>query len=73
LFASKSGGIIVDMAYRPAPAPLIRLVQSVSCREWRAIEGNGGLLEQGYRQFIVWTTMKAPQDIIQRMVCEKYH
>ncbi|KIJ54442.1 hypothetical protein M422DRAFT_24390, partial [Sphaerobolus stellatus SS14] len=41
------------MAYRPAPTPLIRLARSVSRREWRATEGNGGLLEQGYRQFRV--------------------
>ncbi|KIJ39397.1 hypothetical protein M422DRAFT_257714 [Sphaerobolus stellatus SS14] len=53
LLASKSGGIIVDMAYRPAPTPLIRLTRSVSRPEWRATEGNGGLLEQGYRQFRV--------------------
>ncbi|KIJ49284.1 hypothetical protein M422DRAFT_246375 [Sphaerobolus stellatus SS14] len=46
---SKSGCIIVDMAYRPAPTPLIRLARSVSRPEWRATEGNGGLLEQGYR------------------------
>ncbi|KIJ29449.1 hypothetical protein M422DRAFT_269096 [Sphaerobolus stellatus SS14] len=67
LFASKSGGIIVDMACRSAPTPLIRLARSVSRREWRAPEGNGGLLEQGYRQFRVWTTMNATQDIIRRM------
>ncbi|KIJ29481.1 hypothetical protein M422DRAFT_269139 [Sphaerobolus stellatus SS14] len=63
LFASKSGGIIVDMAYRPTPTPLIHLVRFVSRREWRATEGNGGLLAQGYHHFRVWTTMKAPQDI----------
>ncbi|KIJ29466.1 hypothetical protein M422DRAFT_269124 [Sphaerobolus stellatus SS14] len=53
LFASKSGGIIVGMAYRPAPTPLIRLARSISHQEWRATEGNGGLLEQGYRHFRV--------------------
>ncbi|KIJ39416.1 hypothetical protein M422DRAFT_32678 [Sphaerobolus stellatus SS14] len=73
LLESKSGGIIVDMAYRPAPTPLIRLARSVSRSEWHATEGNGGFWEQGYRQFRAWTTMKASQDIIRRMVCEKYH
>ncbi|KIJ37240.1 hypothetical protein M422DRAFT_33798, partial [Sphaerobolus stellatus SS14] len=73
LLGSKSGGIIVDMAYRLAPTPLIRLARSVSHPEWRATEGIGGLLEQGYRQFRAWTTMKAPQGIIRRMVREKYH
>ncbi|KIJ39379.1 hypothetical protein M422DRAFT_257695 [Sphaerobolus stellatus SS14] len=48
-FTSKSGGIITDMAYRPAPTLLIRVAQSVRRPEWRATEGNGGLLEQGYR------------------------
>jgi len=66
------GGVVVDMAYRPSPTPLLQLVRSINDVNWRSVEGIGVLLEQGYRQFEAWTGMNAPQGNIRRAVREKY-
>jgi pentafunctional AROM polypeptide len=69
---SANGGVVVDMAYRPAQTPLIALAQSVKETQWRTVQGVGVLLEQGYRQFEAWTDMRAPQSTIRRMVHQRY-
>ncbi|KAF8581457.1 Pentafunctional AroM protein [Ramaria rubella] len=73
IVAAKQGGVVVDMAYRPALTPLLELAQSVKDTEWRTVQGVEVLLEQGYRQFEAWTSMRAPQSIIRQMVHEQYH
>jgi pentafunctional AROM polypeptide len=69
---SANGGVVVDMAYRPSPTPLLQLARSIKSSKWQVVEGVGVLLEQGYRQFESWTGMRAPTSTIRRMVHEQY-
>lgn len=72
ILSADEGGVVIDMAYRPALTPLLALAQSVQGAEWRTVQGVGVLLEQGYRQFEAWTGMRAPQSTIRRVVHQRY-
>ena len=43
--------VVVDMAYKLAETPLLRLVKTVVAGRWHSVMGIEVLLEQGYRQF----------------------
>ncbi|KDQ16656.1 hypothetical protein BOTBODRAFT_156573 [Botryobasidium botryosum FD-172 SS1] len=70
IFSSEEGGVVIDMAYKPAETPLLRLAKQVS--NWVAIPGLAILLEQGYLQFEAWTGRRAPRSLIEKTVWEKY-
>ncbi|GJJ13047.1 hypothetical protein Clacol_007296 [Clathrus columnatus] len=72
LLGAKSGGIIVDMAYRPRSTPLIALARGLNGNNWRIVEGIDILLEQGFEQFERWTGMRPPREAIRRKVYEEY-
>ncbi|KAH9975271.1 Pentafunctional AroM protein [Lactifluus volemus] len=43
-------GVVVDMAYKPAETPLLRLAKTIpTIRKWHPVMGIEVLLEQGYR------------------------
>ena len=73
ILSADDGGVVVDMAYRPAQTPLLTLAQSVKDAKWRTVHGVGVLLEQGYRQFEAWTDMRAPRSTIRHIVHQHYH
>jgi len=70
LFASSSG-VVIDMAYKPSATPLLKLARSTNS-SWTAVTGLSILLEQGYRQFEIWTERRAPRSIIEKEVVAKY-
>ncbi|KAL0563412.1 hypothetical protein V5O48_018655 [Marasmius crinis-equi] len=71
LFAYTAGpACVVDMAYKPIETPLLKLAASQS--NWAKAQGVEVLLQQGYRQFEVWTGRRAPREIISKVVWEKY-
>ncbi|KAF8316173.1 Pentafunctional AroM protein [Clavulina sp. PMI_390] len=91
IFSSPEGGVVIDMAYKPADTPLLQLANSVSDElaaiprlepppgevappvpTWTRVPGIAILLEQGYRQFEMWTTRKAPRGAIQKAVWDRY-
>jgi len=51
---SADGGVVVDMAYRPAETPLLRLAKTVAGGRWHSVMGIEVFLERGYRQFELW-------------------
>ncbi|PPQ73515.1 hypothetical protein CVT26_010337, partial [Gymnopilus dilepis] len=65
-------GVVVDMAYRPAETPLIRLAKGVG-RHWKVVPGLEVLLEQGYEQFRLWTGRTCPKSLVARKVWDRYN
>ncbi|KZV97983.1 Pentafunctional AroM protein [Exidia glandulosa HHB12029] len=65
------GGVVVDMAYAPLETPLLKLAKAAG-PGWKTVPGIEVLLEQGYRQFEMWTGRKAPRGVIQDAVIQGY-
>ena len=71
---SAGAGVVVDMAYKPAETPLLRLAKTVpAIRKWNSVMGIEVLLEQGYRQFELWTGRRCPRSAVAKTVLEAYH
>ena len=71
LFAAPTGGVVVDMAYKPAETPLLVLAKSIGS-QWRRVKGLEILLEQGYHQFFLWTGRQPPKNIVAERVLTAY-
>jgi pentafunctional AROM polypeptide len=67
-------GVVVDMAYKPAETPLLRLAKTATgaVGKWHSVMGIEVLLEQGYRQFELWTGRSCPRSVVARTVLETY-
>ena len=65
-------GVVMDMAYKPAEAPLLRLVKAVAGGKWYSVIVTEVLLEQGYRQFELWTGRRCPRAVVSRTVLAAY-
>ncbi|KAF9808506.1 hypothetical protein IEO21_07861 [Rhodonia placenta] len=71
IFATGSEGVVVDMAYKPAETPLLVLASDVAKR-WKRVRGVEVLLEQGYRQFNLWTGRRCPRRAVSERVWTRY-
>ena len=71
---SADAGVVVDMAYKPAETPLLRLAKTAAGAggKWHAVMGIEVLLEQGYGQFELWTGRRCPRSVVARTVLEAY-
>ncbi|RDB26638.1 Pentafunctional AROM polypeptide [Hypsizygus marmoreus] len=73
LFEYHNGpAVVVDMAYKPAETPLLKLAKEVG-ENWTTVPGLEVLLEQGYVQFEKWTGRKCPKGVVAARVRSKYH
>ncbi|KAG8970050.1 3-dehydroquinate dehydratase (3-dehydroquinase) [Tulasnella sp. 419] len=70
LFSDK-GGVVVDMAYKPAETPLLTLAAKTA--SWYRVRGVDILIEQGCRQFELWTGRRAPRRQIREAVLTNYN
>jgi pentafunctional AROM polypeptide len=66
-------GVVVDMAYKPAETPLLRLANTVTAGRWHSVMGIEVLFEQGYRQFEPWTGRRCPRSVVSKTVLAGYH
>ena len=64
-------GVVVDMAYKPAETPLLRLAAETA-PGWARVRGVEVLLEQGYVQFETWTGRPCPKEQARARVLAKY-
>ncbi|KAH9960636.1 aromatic amino acid family biosynthesis-like protein [Russula dissimulans] len=71
---SADAGVVVDMAYKPAETPLLRLAKTAAPagRKWHTVKGIEVLLEQGYRQFELWTGRRCPKRVVAKTVLGAY-
>ncbi|CAG7850201.1 Pentafunctional AROM polypeptide {ECO:0000255/HAMAP-Rule:MF_03143} Includes: RecName: Full=3-dehydroquinate synthase {ECO:0000255/HAMAP-Rule:MF_03143}; Short=DHQS {ECO:0000255/HAMAP-Rule:MF_03143}; {ECO:0000255/HAMAP-Rule:MF_03143}; Includes: RecName: Full=3-phosphoshikimate 1-carboxyvinyltransferase {ECO:0000255/HAMAP-Rule:MF_03143}; {ECO:0000255/HAMAP-Rule:MF_03143}; AltName: Full=5-enolpyruvylshikimate-3-phosphate synthase {ECO:0000255/HAMAP-Rule:MF_03143}; Short=EPSP synthase {ECO:0000255/HAMAP-Rule:MF len=72
MFGCRQGGVVVEMAYRPKVTPLLELASKASSK-WTQVYGVDVLLEQGLRQFELWTTLRAPRRAITQSVTDFYN
>ncbi|THH32189.1 hypothetical protein EUX98_g1984 [Antrodiella citrinella] len=70
IFANADGGVVVDMAYKPAETPLLQLAGKAS--KWAAVRGVDVLLEQGFVQFELWTGRRCPRSAVSDAVLKAY-
>ena len=72
---SAEAGVVVDMAYRPAETPLLKLAKTAvpANRTWHTVAGIEVLLEQGYEQFEQWTGRRCPRNAVAKTVLEAYN
>ena len=70
LFSAPTG-VVVDMAYKPAETPLLRLAAETA-KGWARVRGVEVLLEQGYVQFETWTGRRCPREKVRERVLAKY-
>jgi pentafunctional AROM polypeptide len=73
IFAYREGlGVVVDMAYRPAETPLLKLAKQAG-GQWVLVPGLEVLLQQGYEQFQLWTGRSCPKKLVAKRVREGYN
>lgn len=71
LFTAPNGGVVIDMAYKPAETPLLKLAKAAGA-QWRTVKGVEVLLEQGYHQFQLWTGRECPKSVVAERVLKAY-
>ena len=73
IFAYREGsGVVVDMAYRPAETPLLKVAKAAG-GQWALVPGLDVLLQQGYEQFHLWTGRSCPKELVAKRVREGYN
>ncbi|KAI8320420.1 Pentafunctional AroM protein [Martensiomyces pterosporus] len=70
LFAG-SGGVALDMAYKPRWTPLLEAAEKK--KQWTVVHGAAVLIEQGIHQLEKWTHLTAPVKEMSDAVYAKYN
>ncbi|KAK7689594.1 hypothetical protein QCA50_007386 [Cerrena zonata] len=68
---SETGGVVVDMAYKPEDTPLLTLAAK-QAQNWELVRGVDVLLEQGFAQFQKWTGRHCPRRAVSDAVWKAY-
>jgi pentafunctional AROM polypeptide len=58
---------------KSAETPLLRLAKTVAAGKWHSVMGTEVLLEQGYRQFELWTGRRCPRSLVSKTILAAYH
>ncbi len=61
---SPTGGVVLDLNYRPLVTPLLRQVREQSAKGWVAVDGLENLAAQASAQFKVLTSRKVPKNLM---------
>jgi shikimate 5-dehydrogenase len=70
--ASKTGGVVVELAYDPLETPLLKQAREKSHQGWIAVDGLQVLPEQGMHQFELFTGRRAPQQQMRKAALQGY-
>jgi shikimate-5-dehydrogenase len=64
-----TGGCVIEMSYRPPVSALMKVAAKKS--GWTVFGGVDVLKEQAYAQFEIWTSQKAPVEVIEKALAER--
>ncbi|RDW95034.1 hypothetical protein BP5796_00797 [Coleophoma crateriformis] len=73
--SSSTGGVLLDMAYKPLNTPLLQQVRRLRAetgKAWIPVDGLEMVPEQGIAQFELMTGRKAPRGVMRAAVSRRY-
>lgn len=70
--ASKTGGVVIELAYDPLETALLKQARERANQGWIAVEGLQVLPEQGIPQFEIFTGQRAPRQQMRKAALQGY-
>ncbi|KAF5542348.1 quinate repressor [Fusarium phyllophilum] len=70
--SSPTGGVAIELSYTPLETPLLKQIKSLSEKGWIPVDGLQVLPEQGMMQFELFTTRRAPANLMREEVFRAY-
>ncbi|KAF5253996.1 hypothetical protein FANTH_1178 [Fusarium anthophilum] len=70
--SSPTGGVAIELSYTPLDTPLLKQIKSLSEKGWIPVDGLQVLPEQGMMQFELFTTRRAPANLMREEVFRAY-
>ncbi|KAM0306178.1 hypothetical protein ACHAPM_000738 [Fusarium culmorum] len=71
--SSPTGGVVIELSYTPLETPLLQQAKQLADRGWIAVDGLQVLPEQGMMQFELFTTRRAPANVMRQKVFQAYN
>ncbi|KAF5720050.1 quinate repressor [Fusarium mundagurra] len=70
--SSPTGGVAIELSYTPLETPLLKQIKSLAEKNWIPVDGLQVLPEQGMMQFELFTTRRAPANLMREEVFRAY-